>query len=53
MPDGERRKPIDIEVCRSKALFTHMFATFGTLLIFFNYHANFISLMQLKNIVKD
>jgi hypothetical protein len=27
MPDGERRKPIDIEVCRSKALFIHMFAT--------------------------
>jgi hypothetical protein len=27
MPDGERRKPIDIEVCRSKALSIHMFAT--------------------------
>jgi hypothetical protein len=27
MPDGERRKPIDIEVCRSKALTIHMFAT--------------------------
>jgi hypothetical protein len=26
MPDGERRKPIDIEVCRSKALSIHMFA---------------------------
>ena len=25
MPDGERRKPI--EVCRSKALSIHMFAT--------------------------
>jgi hypothetical protein len=27
MPDGERRKPIDIEVCRSKALSNQMFAT--------------------------
>jgi hypothetical protein len=30
MPDGERRKPIDIEVCRSKVkviLSIHMFAT--------------------------
>jgi hypothetical protein len=31
MPDGERRKPIDIEVCRSKVKVTlssiHMFAT--------------------------
>jgi hypothetical protein len=27
MPDGERRKPIDIEVCRSKAMSIHMFAT--------------------------
>jgi hypothetical protein len=27
MPDGERRKPIDIEVCRSNALTIHMFAT--------------------------
>jgi hypothetical protein len=27
MPDGERRKPIDIEVCRSKALSIDMFAT--------------------------
>jgi hypothetical protein len=27
MPDGERRKLIDIEVCRSKALSIHMFAT--------------------------
>jgi hypothetical protein len=26
LPDGERRKPIDIEVCRSKALSIHMFA---------------------------
>jgi hypothetical protein len=24
MPDGERRKPIDIEVCRSKALSIHI-----------------------------
>ena len=30
MPDGERRKPIDIEVCRSKVkviLSSHIFAT--------------------------
>ena len=30
MPDGERRKPIDMEVCRSKVKVTlskHMFAT--------------------------
>jgi hypothetical protein len=30
MPDGERRKPIDIEVCRSKVKVTlsiHMFTT--------------------------
>jgi hypothetical protein len=30
MPDGERRKPIDIEVCRSKVKVTlsiHVFAT--------------------------
>ena len=30
MPDGERRKPIDIEACRSKVKVTlsiHMFAT--------------------------
>jgi hypothetical protein len=26
MPDGERRKPIDIDVCRSKVK-VHMFAT--------------------------
>jgi hypothetical protein len=40
MPNGERRKPIDIEVCRSKALSIHMFATRlsqGALLIFFHY----------------
>jgi hypothetical protein len=39
MPDGERRKPIDIEVCRSKVKVTlsiHMFATrLYTLLIFY------------------
>ena len=45
MPDGERRKPIDIEVCRSKVkvyLYRHCpsissqrgFRTFGALLIF-------------------
>jgi hypothetical protein len=27
MPDGERRKRIAIEVCRSKVLSIHMFAT--------------------------
>ena len=26
MPDGERRKPIDIEVCRSKVKVTKMIA---------------------------
>ena len=38
MPDGERRKSIDIEVCRSKVKVTfsiHMFATrLSALLIF-------------------
>jgi hypothetical protein len=39
MPDGERRKPIDIEVCRSKVKFTFI-STFIRIEYLFTIFAN-------------
>jgi hypothetical protein len=57
MPDGERRKPIDIEVCRSKVKVTlsiHMFATLLShlwcitdflLVQFLHYHITYFTIL--------
>ena len=66
MPDGERRKPVDIEVCRSKVKVTlsiHMFATrllhlwcvtdfFIILKLFTNFQKHANSIVYAQNVKK-